>query len=156
MSESKGPASGLPARGYKWEDFKPGNEAAVTHGAYATVKLGARVDELADLIRQYVPAYVPGDEVGLRLLCLGLARLEQSATALETVTAPDAMARLRQDERGWANTVRRYLNDFRLTPASRERAGVERLVTESGEVITLRRLVEAADAEVVDEEEAPS
>jgi hypothetical protein len=134
--------------------FEKGNAVATKHGAYAVVQLGPRVDELTDLIRPHVPGYVPGDEVGLRLLCLSIARLERSATALETVADPDASARLRQDERGWANTVRRYLNDFRLTPASRERAGVERLVTESGEVITLRRLVEAADAEVVDEEPA--
>ena len=99
--------------------FEPGNVLAVKHGAYATVALGPRVEELADTIRPFVPGYAPGDEIALRILCLALARMEASST----VDSPD-LKRLREDEKGWANTVRRYLADLGLTPTSRASLGV--------------------------------
>ncbi|SRR6266508_3152416 len=99
--------------------FQKGNDVALRHGAYADVKLGPRVAELADEIRPFVPGYAPGDEIGLRVLCLALARLEASAA----VDSPDAR-RLREDERGWVNAVRRYLADLGLTPTSRAALGV--------------------------------
>ncbi|MDH3021556.1 hypothetical protein QEN41_16360 [Gordonia alkanivorans] len=40
------PASGVPARGYSWESFKPGNMAAVKSGAYSP----RIVEPLADLV----------------------------------------------------------------------------------------------------------
>jgi hypothetical protein len=98
---------------------------SVRHGAYADVKLGARVDELAALVRETVPAFSPGDEIGVRVLCLALARLEQSASAQAGEVDVEKLARLRQDERGWANTVRRYLADLGLTPLARARLGVD-------------------------------
>jgi hypothetical protein len=58
--------------------FLPGNDLAVKHGAYATVALGPRVDELAEDIRDLVPGYTPCDEVAVRLLCLALARQERA------------------------------------------------------------------------------
>jgi hypothetical protein len=99
--------------------FQKGNTIALRHGAYADVKLGPRVEELADEIRPFVPGYAPGDEIGLRVLCLCLARLEASAAA----DSPEHR-RLREDEKGWANTVRRYLADLGLTPTSRAALGV--------------------------------
>lgn len=118
------PAVGTPARGYSWPPFEPGNQAAVRHGAYATVALGPRVTELAEALREAVPAYSPSDEVAVRLLALTLARLEASSTAIEGATPTD-MARLRQDERGWTNTARRLLGDLGMTPTSRGRLGLD-------------------------------
>jgi hypothetical protein len=102
----------------------PGNDLAAKHGAYATVKLGSRVAELADRIRELVPGYAERDEPAVRLLCLALARLEASSTAIADASAPDELKRLRDDERGWANTARRYLNDLGLTPTSRAKLGL--------------------------------
>jgi len=48
--------------------FEPGNDLAVRHGAFATLKLGPRVDELAAEVRELVPAYRPNDEVSVHLL----------------------------------------------------------------------------------------
>jgi hypothetical protein len=103
--------------------FESGNQIARTHGAYATVALGPRVAELADEIRPHIPAYQEGDEIALRILCLALARLEASADALGEAEGSD-LQRLRQDERGWSNTVRRYLADLGLTPTSRATLGL--------------------------------
>ena len=51
--EGKGPASGVPAREYKWEDAQPGNELGKTHGAsmekyYAPVAQVITTDLLED------------------------------------------------------------------------------------------------------------
>jgi hypothetical protein len=48
-----------------------------------------------------------------------MARLEASAA----LDSPDAR-RLREDEKGWANCVRRFLADLGLTPTSRAALGV--------------------------------
>lgn len=117
-------ATPTPARRYTWPPFEEGNQAAVRHGAYATVALGPRVDELAELLRESVPAYSPSDEVAVRLLGLALARLEAAGTAIEGAT-PGDLARLRADERGWVNTARRLLGDLGMTPTSRARLGLD-------------------------------
>lgn len=114
--------------------FRPGNTAGVHHGAYATVQLGPRVAELADEIRDLIPGYSPADEVALRVLCLALARLEQSSAAIDDDTPAADLARLRQDERGWANTIRRYLADLGLTPVARSGLGLN-VARARGEVL---------------------
>ena len=103
--------------------FELGHALRLTHGAYADVRLGERVAELADEVRPLVPGYSEADEVAVRILCLALARLEASSAALQGAST-DELARLRSDERGWANTVRRYLNDLGLTPTARARLGL--------------------------------
>ena len=133
-----GDASGLPARRYTWPPFEPGNTAAVKHSAYAVVQLGPRVAELAEDLRDAVPAYSPSDEVAVRLLAVTLARLEASSAALEGASPAD-LARLRVDERGWLNSARRLLNDLGMTPTSRARLGLD--ITRS---TSLAQEVEAA------------
>ena len=118
----------VPAFSGQREPFRPGHALRATHGAYlAAPKLGPRVDELADLIRPLVPVYDPSDEPVIRLLCLALARLERSAAAIDAVTVDndESVARLRQDERGWANTCRRLLGDLGMSPTSRARLGLD-------------------------------
>lgn len=104
--------------------FQPGHELSLKHGAYASVALGPRVAELADELRPHVPGYTPADEIALRILCLGLARLERSAAAVDDAD-PAALERLRQDERGWSNTVRRFLSELGMTPRSRAQLGLD-------------------------------
>ncbi len=127
--------------------FLPGHTASVTHGARAIVKLGPRVEALADNLRPSVPAYAPSDEVALRLLCLALARLEATAIAL-AAAGPDEHQRLRADERGWANSARNALSDLGMTPASRARLGLDlhRSASLAGEIEAALAARERADA----------
>ncbi len=104
--------------------FLPGHTASVSHGAYAVIHLGPRVEALADELRPSVPAYAASDEVALRLLALALSRLEATSAALANA-GPEAMQRLRSDERSWANSARNTLADLGMTPASRARLGLD-------------------------------
>lgn len=130
-----GPASGLPARGYSWPPFEQGNDVAVRHGAYATVKLGARVDELAAELRELVPGYRAADEPMLRIACVALARLEASMVALEDAK-PGELERLQADARGWLNSLRRILNDLGMSPSARARLGVDVAVAQRAMALT--------------------
>jgi hypothetical protein len=109
----------------KCTGFQPGHELSLRHGAYSTVKLGPRVDELADLVRQDVGSlYRPSDEIMIRLLALVLARIEAAARALETADG-DSLQRLAADARGWVNTARRIANDLGLSPTARGKLGLD-------------------------------
>jgi hypothetical protein len=131
--------------------FEKGNPLAIRHGAYAVVALGPRVEELADQIRELVPAYSPSDEITIRLLCLALARLERSSDVAENVPIEE-LGRLRQDERGWTNTARRLLNDLGMTPTSRAGLGLA-LVQAKGEALRAHLANKRAGAETIDAED---
>jgi hypothetical protein len=103
------------SRGTKRPPAEPGNDLALKHGAYATLAPEPRVAELVDSFRDIVPGHRPADEIALRLLCLAVAPIERSSAALDDAS-PDELKRLREDERGWANTARRLLNDLGMTP----------------------------------------
>ena len=128
--------------------FEDGNALALRHGAYAVVALGPRVEELADQIRELVPAYSPSDEITIRLLCLALARLERSSDVAASVPIEE-LGRLRQDERGWTNTARRLLNDLGMTPTSRAGLGLA-LVQAKGEALRAHLANKRAGAETID------
>jgi hypothetical protein len=100
--------------------FEPGNALGVRHGAYAIVRLGDRTAELADQLRQLVPAYMPADDVAVQLLALALARAEAAATALEGAK-PGDLARLEQDLRGWVTKATSLADKLGMTPTSRSR-----------------------------------
>jgi hypothetical protein len=113
--------------------FQPGHDLSTKHGAYAEIKLGPRVNELAVDLRVLIPAYSPSDEPALRLLAMTLARLERAETALEAAE-PEDLGRLRQDALGWANAARRLLNDLGMTPTARARLGLD-LTRAKGEAL---------------------
>jgi len=119
---------------------EPGNELAVKHGAYSTVALGDRVNELADELRPFVPTYRPGDEIALKAMCLVLCRLERAAAAIDATTDPAELNSLRAHERGWANTLRRYLSDLGMSPAARAKLRLD--VAMGTRVMSLTELVE--------------
>jgi hypothetical protein len=119
--------------------FEPGHELSVKHGAYANVKLGNRVDELAAELQPLVPGYRPPDQIMVRLLALTLARIEAAVAALERVDEATAgkelvaytsssaaqLHRLREDLRGWINTARRLANDLGMGTVVRIRLGLD-------------------------------
>src|SRR5438132_6230019 len=99
--------------------FARGNDLSVRHSSYAVVQLAPRAQELAAEIRQVIPLYSPADEYAVAALALILAQLERASIALAEsdehfAKVPsmarydarlDALARLRADARGWANTA---------------------------------------------------
>jgi hypothetical protein len=119
------PRSGLDDEG-RWTPAFSGQRPPfeLKHGAYSDVRLGPRVAELADGLRELVPTYSPSDEPAVRLLALTLARLERAESALEAAS-PNDLGRLRQDALGWANAARRLLNDLAMTPTARGRLGLD-------------------------------
>lgn len=124
--------------------FQPGNALSARHGAYATVKLGPRVDELVELIRPDVPMVRPADELTIRLLAVTLARLERALEALEGGPAAD-MARLEADARGWVNRATSLSDKLGLNPMARARLGVD--VANARRAVTLTELAAEAEEE---------
>ncbi|MGQ0479705.1 MAG: hypothetical protein ACT4O0_01540 [Pseudonocardia sp.] len=45
-----GSGAGVPARGYSWPPFEPGNEVAVTHGAWSPRRVDPLATELVDTL----------------------------------------------------------------------------------------------------------
>lgn len=142
----------------------PGNDLAVRHGAYATLRLGPRAAEIADELRADVPLYRPADEVALLLLATTLARIEAAEKVLLAIDerlggtaggsyvgmseAAELLAqvqRLRQDQRGWLNSALRILNDLGLTPTARARLGLD--VAQTRRTVTLTELAAEAEEE---------
>jgi hypothetical protein len=95
-----GPASGIPARGYKWEPFRPGNTVAQTHGAgdqasrptRATLELAAIIAER--LLDGECPQHLLDPK--FRPAVLSWARREARATQfsdwLDQMDGPEEMA----------------------------------------------------------------
>lgn len=124
--------------------FKPGNTVAIeraTHGAYADLKLGARVAELAADLAPLVPAYRASDQVTVQLLALSIARIEAAALALEQAK-PGELARLEQDLRGWVGKATTLADKLGMTPTARARLGVDVAVARRQATLTAM----AADA----------
>src|SRR4029078_12274629 len=65
--------------------FTNGNVVALKHGARSMVTLAPRAAELADGLRQIVPAVSKSDEPSTRLLALALARVEAANAWLDEV-----------------------------------------------------------------------
>ena len=137
MSGEKRPASGIPARGYRWKEFGTANTAALRHGAYAVVQLAPRAAELAEDARARMPLYSPADEGAVQHYAMLRARLERASQALDaadetSATDPlsdsservDRLARLRDDARSWHRLVLAYERELGLTPLARSRLGV--------------------------------
>lgn len=109
--------------------FQPGHELSVRHGLYATIKLAPRALELADELREIVPASSPSDEPSIGLLALVLARVETANVWLDEHG-------IFSDERGnvqpviralstWENTAARLMDRLGLTPTSRAQLGLD-------------------------------
>lgn len=85
------PPSGLPRRGYSWEPFKPGNQVALTHGAYSDRLVGPRALEIAQHLTEdgAFPGYLaePRYRPAVLAYCTTLARLERVERWLEAQAA---------------------------------------------------------------------
>jgi hypothetical protein len=117
VSES---AAGSPARGYSWPPFEPGNVAAVKHGAYATLKLAPRAEELAVAIRAAVgDAWHDRYTLSVEAAALAGARVEAALghlLELDEATIEEKYARLDDRARGWLKQYLGVLERFGLVP----------------------------------------
>jgi hypothetical protein len=66
----------VPARGYSWPPFEPGNQVARRHGAQALLALRPRVREIAEALAAVAPVAHEADGPAVELLATMLARLE--------------------------------------------------------------------------------
>jgi len=111
--------SGGPKRGYSWPPFEPGHELSMRHGAYATLHLRPRVEEIATRLREamggeFDDRFTPALEAG----ALAAARVER---ALGHVLAPDVTEeelaeKLDANARGWLRLYVQTLEALGLTP----------------------------------------
>lgn len=158
--EGDRPASGVPARGYSWPPFEPGNQASLRHGAYSTLATGERAQGVADEIRTSLPFYSPADEPAVRLLAVSLVRVEFATRALDEVDeqlggkalAPymidshERLDRLRKDLRSWIATSVRLMAELGMTASSRVRLGVDVVLAQRAADDALDRLREEGRA----------
>jgi hypothetical protein len=136
-------AAGLPAKSGNGtrEAFAPGNERAVTHGAYRSdlrLSHDERVAELAEVIEATQPVAHPADQGGIWRLALVYRRLELSGAALDEVDrmvaekptaaygdgAREWMDRLRADHDRWLRAASRIEAELGRTPLSRSKLGL--------------------------------
>lgn len=123
MSDAKRPASGLPARGYSWPPFEPGNGAAVRHGCYSPLTLAPRAEEIAALIRsQLDPAEASRFDLLVATSAALGAQSERALLALDAADDPLALERLGRDARGWVKLWLSALKALNLTPAAAQQA----------------------------------
>jgi hypothetical protein len=116
---AKGKGRGGPARNYSWEPFEPGHELSIRHGAYATLHLRPRAEEIATRLREAL-----GDEFedkftpALEAASLAAARVER---ALGHVLSPDVTEdklaeKLDANARAWLRLYVQTLESLGLTP----------------------------------------
>lgn len=122
----------LPEFTSQREPFRPGNAAAVTHGAKSSqVRLAAEPETrgLAVAIFDALPARTPGNEITVELLAVTLRRVQRAQRAIEVAddegcgvdayrdsTIP--FEKLREDLARWIRLAARLAGELALTPSS--------------------------------------
>lgn len=169
---AKGAGHGGPASGYSWPPFEPGHTLSTKHGAYATLQLKPRAQEIAGwLAEQMGDSFEPKFSAAIEAAALAAARVERALAHLDDhdeATIEEQFSRLDDRARGWLRLYLATLERLGLTPQqgqdttvlpttfvvvsafgdARPRADVE--VVDAAEV---RELVEAGDpAREVDED----
>lgn len=117
----------------------PGNQLAVTHGARAMLRLAPRAEQIADDLREIVPARSDSDEPTIRLLALVLARIETANEWLDEhglfrngKGEPQAILK---NVSTWENTASRLMDKLGLTPTSRAALGLDLARTHDAQAV---------------------
>jgi hypothetical protein len=104
ISESPARVGG-PARGYSWPPFEPGNAVSVRHGAYATLQLNPRAQEIAGWLgEQMGDAFDPKFSAAIETAALAFARVERAMGPLLELSEDEIEerhSRLDDRARGW-------------------------------------------------------
>lgn len=129
--------------------FERGNEVAVKHGALATLRLAPRAEEIANGIRELVPARSEADEPAIRLLAISLAQIEAAHAwvaergIVDRKGKPEPILKFMTTA---TNTAARLADRLGMTPAGRAQLGLD---LAKGEAVrmTLTKLAALADSE---------
>jgi hypothetical protein len=112
---------------------QPGNDLAITHGAYSRLRLQPRAELLRDELAALVPFGCEADAPLLDLASFTLAQVERAALVLaieqaevaraaeEGAEPPARLDRLAADSRAWTKLAARLLDQLGLSPTARGR-----------------------------------
>lgn len=146
--------------------FEPGNDLGLRHGAYVSpVKLAARAQEIADVIRPSLPVYSSAFEATLCSYAIVLVRIERASAACDAVEAAadeagarpaglylgkaaEPLSRLRADLRAWIGLSLKLAGELGLTPAGAARLARDVGAGLSAQEALRRHLVERYGSEV--------
>jgi hypothetical protein len=107
---------------------QPGNDLAVTHGAYSRLRLTEPAGETAEVLRELVPLQHDADLPTIEAFGFVLEQLRAAGRALEQASKSgrrDTLIRLSQDAQGWANVALRFAKELGMTPAARAGLGLD-------------------------------
>ena len=157
-------AAGLPAKppgnGTR-EAFAPGNDFAVTHGAYRgdlVLTTEPRTQEILDWIEETQPVSAPCDRLTMLRLAVVYRRTELAVAALDEAdrlaegkpvasyaVGTEWLPRLRADLDRWMSRATSLERELGRTPASRARLGLD--IASARRAMTVVELHEAAAEE---------
>jgi hypothetical protein len=105
--------------------FQPGNQVAISHGAYARLRLSEATGETADTLRELVPLRHDADTAAIEVFAFTIEQLRAAAKALKDANRRADRLRLSQDAQGWANVALRYAKELGMTPKARAELGLD-------------------------------
>lgn len=118
----------MPDRVQNLVPAQPENRLALRHGAYAAVRIPARAEEIAEGLREIVPASSPSDDPTIRLAAIALAQVETVSAYLAERGIVDAEGNPAPVLRHFGtmmNTAARLLDRLGCTPTSRASLGLD-------------------------------
>ncbi len=115
--ESKGAGRGGPKRDYSWPPFEEGNTVALRHGAYATLALKPRAEEIAGRLREAMgDAFEDTHTAAVEAGALAGARVEAALGHLLDETNTEELKTLDANARSWLRLYLDTLERLGLTP----------------------------------------
>jgi hypothetical protein len=105
--------------------FEPGNGMAISHGAYARLRLSEAAGETADTLRELVPLKHDADTAAIETFAFVIEQLRAAGKALKDAGRRADRLRLSQDAQGWANVALRYAKELGMTPKARAELGLD-------------------------------
>lgn len=110
-----------------------GNRLAVRHDAYSAIRIPARADEIAEWLREIVPASSAADDPTIRLAAIAPAQVEVVSAYLVEAGIVDGKGRPAPVLKHFGtmlNTAARLLSALGCTPTSRASLGLDLVRTE--------------------------
>lgn len=102
--------------------------AAVKHGAYSTLQLAPRADQIAESLRTIVPVQSKSDEPTIRLAAMALAQVEAASAWLDAEGFVDSQGSpqgVLKVLAAFMNTASRLLAALGCSPVSRAGLGLD-------------------------------